>query len=168
MLLEALDEHLPKSFAVASGRQNSLPSKKSAGSSEQTGCYDHLEGERTNLEKEPTQKSNYFLESSAEGAQRQDLDMGKIVPGEGGAQILNFGKISRDVLLFCRVNSKEPYVFMGRLHFLAPSSLVSFYHKLERFCMAFLRVSYFFERKGATGVCAMGVVGGCTVDCPSL
>ncbi len=90
------------------------------GRSEQTGSDCHCEDTNANLEEELQQKSSKTLCSSAEGSEEQSLEVAKIFPEKGSAEFSSFG---RDVLLFCRVNPKEPYVFMGRSYLLSYFSI---------------------------------------------
>ncbi len=114
VLLAALAQHLPTTFAVR--RHNSQPSMNNCGRSVQIGCDDHLDGTKANLWDQQQQKSSNDLCTSANGVTEQSLDGANILPEGSADDMSSFDKTQRDVLLFCRVNSKEPYVFMGRSH----------------------------------------------------
>jgi len=110
VLQEALAEHLPAIFSV--GQFHSQPSMKSAGSSNQTSpdSDDHMEGIKVVLKEQKQQESSEILCSSGE----ESPVAAKIFPEESTKNFTG-GKVRKDVLLFCRVNPKEAYVFMGRL-----------------------------------------------------
>jgi hypothetical protein len=91
------------------------------GSSEQTspGSDDHLKGTKVVLNEQDQQESSGFLPSSAVGSGEKYPAVPHVFPNES-SEIFSCGK---DVLLFCRVNPKEPFVFMGRSHTLSPFPL---------------------------------------------
>ena len=109
VLLEALAEHLPSTFAV--GQFHCQPSMTSAGSSKRTGSDsdDHIEGTKVVLTEQKQQESSEISCSSG----GESAVAAKIF-SEESTKNFTCGKTRKDVLLFCRVNPKEAYVFMGR------------------------------------------------------
>ncbi len=102
MLRAALAKQLPSSFRAQVG-YDCQPSKNSTGSLEQIGQGSgwSLEGTKANS------KSSDVLCSNA-GESGENVAK-SIQEGE-----ISHSKVTSDVLLFCRANQKEPYVFLGR------------------------------------------------------
>ena len=115
VLLEALAEHLPLTFAA--GKIHSLPSMNGAGSSKQTGSDSDDQGEgvtvKVVVKEQQEQETSGVVRSSDEESGEKSPGVAKNFPNETTKKF-TCGKVRRDVVLFCRVNSKEPYVFMGR------------------------------------------------------
>jgi hypothetical protein len=103
VLLAALAKQLPSSFSAQVG-YDCQPSKNSTGSLEQTGQGSgwSLEGTKAN-----SKSSDVLCSNAGESGE----NVAKSIQEE---EIFSHSKVTSDVLLFCRANQKEPYVFLGR------------------------------------------------------